>query len=963
MRLRNAIGIGLLGWAALVVSPALAQYGDYSNTTTESMPGTALLSASNAYLNATMRRPGIVRTIRPGSGTTPAAFVGYSNYRGGRVYLRATGGDPFTTADDGRSLLSAGPYSTYSTVRLGQQNTGTTGQVDTGQSYEIETLFQDVSQPTQNPFVAEPARTTSGLSFTWQLRESHPEDTAVLNNDVTVRNAGLAGSTSNSLLQVKQTYTLVRDMMRVEVEVVNVGTADQIVGVQTYFDGSFGGSRDDGTAFYVSDVREPLTTEFLFPSTNSSDDAALRTIPNSWRTFDNTANPGVVLGGIFSGADISTASLSAGAPQQVMFVNANTAQATAFGYTPLRLSLAGADWGVLARWQSQTISPGGVKRFITYFGLGGADSDFGQPYGLSVEAPFSLQLANGDDPGTAVVETSDNLYREPNPFEVKAFVNNLSTRPLNSVSVSLSMPDGFSLDSTSGAITQTISTLGAGDERTLSWLIHSATTQTAGSKILTVSASGTGLTSKVIEREIGIPALPSLTFPDVTHRLDMVSVPYDFANRDIEHIFTTLGSIGVTGGGAAAVARYNPSARAYAFFPDAFITSLLPGEGIWLFNGSLASLSLPSDRVQLDPATSTGIALNPDWNMLGCPYAVPTRLFDTEVITNDNVTRTFSEAVNSGIVRPVLYEYSPNQSDPNASGTYVFSGDSNTLFNPWRGYWLRVLQQVTLVYNAAALIGPFRSHGPDPLGLSSGGWEFSLEAGGDHARSERVWLGQDGGAQDGYDVKDVDRPPDVRSRDFLRLAAVHADWGRQNGAYLRDIRSVGRSTRWLLETDTDQANQDVTLRWNLRGVPGDVQLTLVDLQSGARRHMRTTSGYTYNTGAFAGGRAFQVVATRGQRAMQVVSMQAVPQRGRGVSVGFSLTAAATVDVVIESLTGRRVRTVERRYEAGAGQNAVVWDGRDDQHRPVPAGQYRCRVLCQTPDGQQAVAERIVILTR
>jgi len=30
---------------------------------------------------------------------------------------------------------------------------------------------------------------------------------------------------------------------------------------------------------------------------------------------------------------------------------------------------------------------------------------------------------------------------------------------------------------------------------------------------------------------------------------------------------------------------------------------------------------------------------------------------------------------------------------------------------------------------------------------------------------------------------------------------------------------------------------------------------------------------------------------------------------------------------------------------------------------VPSGQYRCRVLVQTPDGQRAIAERIVVVNR
>lgn len=948
--------------AALAALPALAQYPELSGDNNNSYPGYLFLSASNPYLRLDMRRPGIVRTIRPGSGNTPPTFVGYSNYRGGRVFISTVNGDPFTTADDGTPILAQAPFSTYSTIRVGPvTTTGTTTTTD--QVYEIETLYGQVDEPQQDPFVRVPELITNGMRFAWQIHQDYDPIGSVLNNTVIYDNRGLDGTDSEALIQVQQTYTLVRDMVRIEVELVNVGLGDQTVGVETYIDGSFGGTSDDGTSFYVNTYNEGLKTEFLFPSFRTTDDPGLRVLPSSWRSFDNERNPGVILGGVWRGGDITSDALSAGPPQEAMFVNASIAGGNDWGYAPLRLNLEGEDWAVLVRWQAINLSPGQAKRFITYFGLGGADSSLEQPYALSVEAPFSLELATGDDPQTVGQEGPEHVYRTPNPFELKAFVNNISTRPLTNMSVSVALPDGFRLAEAADSITKSIATVPSGQEQEVSWLIRSDATQRPGTKTITVSASGSGLNSKVIERNIGIPALPTLTFPSITQRLDMISVPYDFLNRDIEHIFGSLGNIGVTGGGNAAVARYDPAVRAYAFFPDPFITALQSGEGVWLFNGSLANLDLPSDRIEVPTNQDVGVALTPDWNMIGCPYTVPTRLFDCQVVSGDNVTRTFNEAVASGIVRPVLYEYSPNPIDPSRPGTYTFSGDANTLFNPWRGYWLRVLQPVTLVYRATNLIGPFRGQGPDLLRLR-GGWEFTLKAEADGAASQTVQMGQDPEARDFYDTRDVEMPPPVSGSGAVRLAIVNPDWGRDSGAYLRDIRGpAGRTLRWLLRADSDLPNQEVRLGWNLRGVPADVQLTLVDLQTGARRHMRTSSGYVFNTGTFGGGRMLQVVATHGRSQTQIVAMQATAQRGRSVNIGFTLTGAATVDVVVESLTGRRVRTVARALEATAGQNAVGWDGRDDAGRPVPAGQYRCRVLLSTPDGQRAIAERIVIVNR
>jgi flagellar hook assembly protein FlgD len=92
-------------------------------------------------------------------------------------------------------------------------------------------------------------------------------------------------------------------------------------------------------------------------------------------------------------------------------------------------------------------------------------------------------------------------------------------------------------------------------------------------------------------------------------------------------------------------------------------------------------------------------------------------------------------------------------------------------------------------------------------------------------------------------------------------------------------------------------------------------------------------------------------------------MGVTPTRGHSVAVNWTLTAPASAEVVVESLTGRRVRTVAAALAAPAGQNQATWDGRDDDGRPVPAGAYRCRVLVTTDDGQRAVAERMVVVGR
>ncbi len=944
--------LGLLAW--LLAPVGARNPNPLYNTALVSRPSTTYVGVQNNYLRLQMRVPEIVPTLNvTTSGTTTTTTnLGYSNFRGGRVFISSVNGDPFTTADDNLSLVT-GAWLTHARIQLGQTLGSTTVR-----NYEAESLFRPINAPSQNIVVTPPVANagTGEVSFAYQIRSGHPTITQIERGDVELAApAGLAGSTTSAVLVVKQSYRLIRDLVRMEVEVSNVSGSEQVVGVEQFVDPRFGGSASDGQPFYVGSVRTGITKEFLFPSLTSTDEAGLREIPKTWRTFDQAAHPGVVLGGQWTNTEIRTGALTAGAPDATMFVNADMAGATPFGYTPASLSLLNSDWAVISRWTQKRIQPNSALRYITYFGLAGPNTDVSTPYSLSVEAPFSLALQTAND-GT--------ITRQPNPFTLRASLTNVSNQPLSNVAVSVALPSGFTMVGTGDKPTKTITSVPVGTEQSVTWSLRSETTQQAGLQVISVTSSGSGLTSKAVEREVGIPALPTLDFPNVTKRLDMISIPYDFANRDIEHILASLGSLGVTGGGSAAVARYNPTSRRYAFFPDSFVTSVLPGQGLWLFNGSLAQVKLPSDRVELAATSQTGVALKPDWNQVGCPYTVPTRLFDTQVVTADNTTRSFNDAVNAGIVRPVLYEYVPDANDPAKTGTYTASGDSNTVFNPWRGYWLRVLQNVTLVYNATSLIGPFRADGLDYLRLRNG-YEITLEVSSEGSTPQRVRLGQDASARDTYDTRDVDLPPAAGGRAGLRVGVAHNDWGSDNGYYMRDIRAgAARAARWYVDTACESANQDVTLRWNLRGAPSDVQFTLVDLQNGVRRQMRTTAGYTYNSGSVGGQRAFQVVAERrNPGSLAVPVMTATPTRGRSVAVTFTLTSAASVDVLVESPTGRRVRTLATGLAGAEGQNTVGWDGRDDQGRPVPAGQYRCRVLVHTDDGQQAVAERIVVVSR
>lgn len=98
------------------------------------------------------------------------------------------------------------------------------------------------------------------------------------------------------------------------------------------------------------------------------------------------------------------------------------------------------------------------------------------------------------------------------------------------------------------------------------------------------------------------------------------------------------------------------------------------------------------------------------------------------------------------------------------------------------------------------------------------------------------------------------------------------------------------------------------------------------------------------------------VATPGET--RPVTLEVLPNPGRGETVlRFNLIQASSVTVEIFDLSGARVRSLVSGVRA-AGEQTVVWDGRDDAGAGVPSGIYFAKI---DPNGK--VARARVVLAR
>jgi hypothetical protein len=90
---------------------------------------------------------------------------------------------------------------------------------------------------------------------------------------------------------------------------------------------------------------------------------------------------------------------------------------------------------------------------------------------------------------------------------------------------------------------------------------------------------------------------------------------------------------------------------------------------------------------------------------------------------------------------------------------------------------------------------------------------------------------------------------------------------------------------------------------------------------------------------------------------------ALPGRGGGAEVVFTLSSSAEVSVTVLNLAGRPVATVCRSRPTQAGLQRLAWSGRSDQGMAVPSGLYLVRIDAHGEHGQQATALARLLLTR
>lgn len=455
---------------------------------------------------------------------------------------------------------------------------------------------------------------------------------------------------------------------------------------------------------------------------------------------------------------------------------------------------------------------------------------------------------------------------------------------------------------------------------------------------VTVTAERTGFTavpssraativSGQATRDVNFQMQALFTFPK---GLQLVSFPADYSAIDPAVL------LGISNPSDLKIATWESTRQRYRIYPDAPADHFRIGVGYWMNLASPADLS-DAGTPASDPVA---IPLEAGWNLVGCPYNALIDFYTVRVRDMNNVTYTLQQSLSQGILASGLYAY--------VLGGYQPVG----VLSHYTGYWLKTTQPCSLIISAttgAMAVGGTRDATPKP----ANGWVLPLQTTCAGITDASTFVGAAQAATAGCDFgTDQPKPPLPAMGQYVYTTIDNHDWANYGGNYAVDVRPSGVKSVWNLNISTNMVGQKVRLAWgDMSSLPRDVRPMLVDLDSGKQVYMRTTSAYVFT--AKDASRRLQIIADPSGAGALLISPLAASSTAAGTAISYTLSQAATVEITVSNIAGRAVRLVSSGQVQPAGQNVVLWDGRDRNGVQVPDGRYLISITGKTDTGQQA----------
>ncbi len=455
-----------------------------------------------------------------------------------------------------------------------------------------------------------------------------------------------------------------------------------------------------------------------------------------------------------------------------------------------------------------------------------------------------------------------------------------------------------------------------------------------------VTAESPGLSAQPAERTVQVQS--GLTTRDVNFTmtslhtfpvgLQLISFPWDYSDVDPKEL------LGI-GTGSWGMATWDAAAQEYQIYPAPPADRFRLGVGYWMRLQAQKELTQEGTPAP-DPVE---LRLQSGWNLIGCPYTVRLDFYTARVRNLTGTVYSLQDAMTQGIIGSSLYAY--------VMGGY----QSVAALSPYTGYWLRANEPCWLILSRA--LGAMAAETParDESPRVPDGWLLQLRARVGGVQDAATYLGWSRQATAGCDFGlDQFKPPVPAMGPYVYVAIDNRDWQRYPGDYAVDVRPAEVATSWNLTVYTNQVGERVTLTWDdLSLLPANVRPVLRDLETGQQIYMRTSVGYSFE--ATAQPRRLQVQVSPAGVGQLAIMPQAATPTAAGVSISYVLTRAAQVEIVIANIAGRTVRRLGGAQMQPAGQNVLLWDGRDERGRQVPAGRYLITIIGRTETGQECRA--------
>ncbi len=397
------------------------------------------------------------------------------------------------------------------------------------------------------------------------------------------------------------------------------------------------------------------------------------------------------------------------------------------------------------------------------------------------------------------------------------------------------------------------------------------------------------------------------------------------------------------------------------------IEALTPGKAYWFQHASGLTANIVGMRSNNQIAVSTGLIVG--WNQIGNPYETAISVSDLVFQYREDtaavdlataVTKGWVAAATVGSDQVILYQW-------DSANGYTRA----TALAPWKGYFIKVLvsEGLTITYPNPTLTSLSRAAATraSKASTSSSGWGLPLRVNGPDNTGSTCYIGQSVNATAGYDAEADAAMPPAFTRSAPTIGFSHSDWGSNSGTYFTDVRKTGARTAWEVTVTTPEEGKTYTVTWpQISRVPRTVRLTIKDLSTGRSQAMTGASGVSF-VSTQTGSRRFQISAEpRVMSALRITGVVARDSRAAGsrsVSIGYNVSADATVQLRIRGADGRVLRTISQGRAVSSGANTALWDTRTDAGVSVPAGMYLVDISAQSGEGDVAHFSHPVTLIR